>query len=66
MVAPGAILWPEEGKGDAAKAAMLARTPLGRIGTPEEIAEAVRWLLRDATYTTGQVLRLDGGRMLEG
>ena len=65
-VAPGAILWPEDGKGDAAKAAMLARTPLGRIGTPEEIAEAVRWLLRDATYTTGQVLRLDGGRMLEG
>ena len=65
-VAPGAILWPEEGKDDAAKAAMLARTPLGRIGTPEEVAEAVRWLLRDATYTTGQVLRLDGGRMLEG
>ena len=65
-VAPGAILWPEEEKDDAAKAAMLARTPLGRIGTPEEVAEAVRWLLRDATYTTGQVLRLDGGRMLEG
>ena len=70
-VAPGAILWPEpgqdgDGKDDAAKAAMLARTPLGRIGTPEEVAEAVRWLLRDATYTTGQVLRLDGGRLLEG
>ncbi|UHQ21077.1 pteridine reductase [Lysobacter sp. KIS68-7] len=65
-VAPGAILWPDSGKDDAAKQAMLERTPLGRTGTPEEVAEAVRWLLRDATYTTGQVLRLDGGRMLEG
>ena len=64
-IAPGAILWPEDGKDEAAKAALLARTPLGRTGTPEEIAEAVRWLLRDARYTTGQVLRLDGGRMLE-
>lgn len=65
-IAPGAILWPESGKSEAAKQALIERTPLGRIGTPGEIAEAVRWLLRDATYTTGQVLRLDGGRMLEG
>lgn len=65
-VAPGAILWPEaEGaKDEAAKAAMLARTPLGRTGSAEEIAEAVRWLLREARYTTGQVLRMDGGRLL--
>ena len=64
-VAPGAILWPEGGKDEATKVALLARTPLQRLGTPGEIAEAVRWLLRDATYMTGQVLRLDGGRMLE-
>lgn len=69
-IAPGAILWAEDvaakaGDGDQRKAAMLARTPLARTGTPEEIAEAVRWLLRDATYCTGQVLRLDGGRLLE-
>lgn len=65
-VAPGAILWPEAegGKDEAAKAAMLARTPLGRTGSAEEIAEAVRWLLREARYTTGQVLRVDGGRLL--
>ncbi|NUO77016.1 MAG: pteridine reductase [Lysobacter sp.] len=68
-VAPGAILWPEPGadgagKDEAAKAAMLARTPLGRTGSAEEIAEAVRWLLREARYTTGQVLRVDGGRLL--
>ena len=65
-VSPGAILWPEQGKDPDAQAAMLARTPLGRIGTPEEIAEAVRWLLQDARYCTGQALRMDGGRMLEG
>jgi pteridine reductase len=65
-IAPGAILWPDEGKPEASKAALLARTPLGRIGTPEDIADAVRWLLQGADYTTGQVIRIDGGRMLDG
>ena len=63
-VSPGAILWPEGGKDPDAQAALLARTPLGRTGTPEEIAEAVLWLLRDAGYCTGQTLHVDGGRML--
>lgn len=63
-VSPGAILWPEDHTDDAAQDAMLARTPLARTGTPQEVAEAVRWLLKDATYSTGQVLHLDGGRML--
>jgi len=63
-VAPGAILWPESGKDEAARAQVLARTPLGRIGTAEEVAEAVRWLLQDATYLTGHTLTLDGGRAL--
>jgi pteridine reductase len=65
-VSPGAILWPEHGKDDAGKQAVLARTPLARTGTPEEIAGAVRWLLCEATYTTGQVIRVDGGRTLGG
>lgn len=65
-IAPGAILWAEGADSDAKQAAMLARTPLARTGTPEEIAAAVYWLLREATYTTGQVLPLDGGRMLAG
>ncbi|AXK72940.1 pteridine reductase [Lysobacter sp. TY2-98] len=65
-VAPGAILWPEDGGDTAARDAMLARTPLGRTGTPEEIAEAVRWLLFDAHYCTGHVLAVDGGRTLAG
>ncbi len=66
-VAPGAILWAESDSAMSisAQAALLARTPLGRIGTPGEIADAVRWLLREATYTTGQVIRVDGGRLLD-
>ncbi|HEU0307188.1 MAG TPA: pteridine reductase [Lysobacter sp.] len=63
-VSPGAILWPEQGGDAAAQQAMLGRTPLARTGTPEEVAEAVRWLLQDAHYCTGQVLHLDGGRLL--
>ena len=69
-IAPGAILWAEQlpgegGDDDERRSALLARTPLARTGTPEEVAEAVRWLLQDATYSTGQVVRLDGGRLLE-
>ena len=63
-IAPGAILWPEHGKHEAAQQALLARTPLARTGTPGEIAEAVRWLLEDAGFITGQTLKLDGGREL--
>ena len=65
-IAPGAILWAENETSEAKQQAMLARTPLARTGTPEEIAEAVHWLLHGATYTTGQVIRVDGGRMLAG
>lgn len=63
-VAPGAVLWPEEGKAEHEKAAMLAATALGRAGDPGDVAEAVRWLLQDARYSTGQVVRVDGGRSL--
>jgi pteridine reductase len=65
-IAPGAILWPEEGKPEAAKAAMLARTPLARVGSERDIADAVLWLLQGAGYTTGHVLPVDGGRLLPG
>lgn len=63
-VAPGAVMWPEEGKADHEKQAMLASTALRRAGEPEDVAEAVRWLIQDARYTTGQVIRVDGGRSL--
>lgn len=61
-LAPGAILWPESGADDDLQAAILARTALGRTGHPDEIAETALWLLRDAGYTTGSVVAVDGGR----
>lgn len=63
-VAPGAVLWPEAGKSPAEQQALLERTPLARAGDPKDVAEAVLWLARDARYTTGQVIRVDGGRAL--
>lgn len=63
-VAPGAILWPETPMPENVKNAILQRSSLRRQGTPEEIAQAVLFLIRDATYTTGEVIRVDGGRHL--
>lgn len=44
---------------------LAAETPLGRLGTPEDIAEAVAFLASDrASFITGQVLTADGGFIL--
>lgn len=63
-VAPGAVLWPDQGKSELEKALMLESTALQRAGGPEDVAEAVCWLLTGARYTTGQIIRVDGGRSL--
>jgi pteridine reductase len=64
-VAPGAILWPDAGKSEAAQQAVIERTPLKRTGSPDDIASAVLWLL-DAPFVTGEIVRVDGGRHLVG
>jgi pteridine reductase len=61
-VSPGAIMWPEEGMSDQLRAAIIRQTALKRSGTPEDIAAAVLFLVRDAPYVTGQILAVDGGR----
>jgi pteridine reductase len=61
-VSPGAIMWPEEGMSDQLRAAILRQTALKRSGTPEDIAAAVLFLVRDAPYVTGQIIAVDGGR----
>jgi len=64
-VSPGAILWPDAGIDPAVQADLLAHTPLGRVGEPDDIAATVAWLLGDAAgYVTGQVIHVDGGRAL--
>ena len=65
-VAPGAILWPEDGKhyDRGEKERITAQTPLARNGSPEDVAGAVKYLLFDAPFVTGQILSVDGGRSL--
>ena len=63
-VAPGAILWPESGHNQDAQIELLSKVALKRCGEPEDIAKAVRYLMLDAPYVTGQVLNIDGGRNL--
>lgn len=62
-VAPGPILWPDgEVFDSAARASIVAHTLLERPGCPQDVAGAVRYLLEDASYVTGQVINVDGGR----
>lgn len=63
-VAPGAIMWPEDGMTEAVKKSIVDQIPLGRSGTPLDIANAVVFLARDATFITGQIIPIDGGRSI--
>ena len=59
-IAPGVVLLPEHTSADAS-ARLASTTPLGRHGSPDDIVRAVEYLL-DATFVTGDVLFVDGGR----
>lgn len=66
-ICPGTVESPSleermraQGNYEAARAAFIARQPMGRLGTPEEIADLAVYLA-GATYTTGQALGIDGG-----
>ena len=65
-VSPGAILWPDDGESFpvAERERITRQTPLRRTGTPEDIAGAVKYLLLDAPFVTGQVFAVDGGRSI--
>ena len=63
-VAPGPIMWPEKDPtfDDAERRRIVAHTALKCEGSPDDIARAVRFLIYDAPYVTGQILAVDGGR----
>jgi pteridine reductase len=63
-VAPGAILWPDSGSDypPEEQVRIVDQTPLKRVGGPQDIAGAVKYLMLDAPYVTGQILNVDGGR----
>jgi pteridine reductase len=63
-VAPGNVLWSENPVKAETPQTLFEQTALQRQGTPEDIAGAVLWLIRDAAYVTGQTIRVDGGRIL--
>jgi pteridine reductase len=63
-VAPGAILWPDDDMSDTTKDSILRQVPLARRGDPDDIAGCVLYLVRDATYVTGQTIAVDGGRSI--
>jgi NAD(P)-dependent dehydrogenase (short-subunit alcohol dehydrogenase family) len=67
-VAPGTIATELAARAvltsDEAKARILSRTPMKRLGEPSEIADVVAWLVSDAaSYVTGEIVTVDGGRM---
>lgn len=61
-VAPGIVLLPDNASAEMT-ATLVAETPLARVGSPEDVADAVAWL-SGAGYVTGEVLHVDGGRHL--
>lgn len=63
-IAPGAILWPDDGMTDRIKRNIIGKIPLGRPGEPDDIARVALFLVRDAPYITGQIIAVDGGRSI--
>ncbi len=63
-IAPGAILWPEEGLTESVQQQILKQIPLARKGDPSDIAKTALFLIEDSPYITGQIIAVDGGRSL--
>jgi NAD(P)-dependent dehydrogenase (short-subunit alcohol dehydrogenase family) len=62
-VAPGAVLLPE-GWDARSREHIRATTPLERLGSPDDVVAAVRFLLAGTDYATGTILVVDGGRLI--
>ena len=65
-IAPGAILWPANDTDELARQRLISRTPLRRTGEANDIAGTVKFLLTEANFITGQMINVDGGRMVVG
>jgi pteridine reductase len=67
-IAPGVVQWPEDDNelDPTMRAKVIARTLLKRVGTPQDIAKTMVFLVQYADYITGQVISVDGGRSLNG
>ena len=61
-IAPGPVLWPEDGIDEGLQAEIIDRTALKRTGTASDVARAALFFAAEAPYVTGQILAVDGGR----
>jgi pteridine reductase len=61
-ISPGPVLWPEGQSDEKARAKIIERTVLKRMGSPEDIARTALFFAASAPFVTGQVLAVDGGR----
>ena len=62
-VAPGPVM-PPDGMPVAEREAIARATPLRRLGTPEDVARCVRFLVEEASFSTGATFYVDGGRLI--
>lgn len=65
-VAPGPVQWPEDNPqfDEVYRQRVINQTLLKRIGEPDDVAKAVKFLIYDAPFITGHILAVDGGRSL--
>jgi pteridine reductase len=61
-IAPGPVMWPEDGTDKALQKKIIDRTLLKRSGSPEDVARAALFFCTEAPFVTGQILAVDGGR----
>ena len=63
-IAPGPVMWPEDGVDTELRDKIIDRTALKRIGSAEDVARAVLFFASEAPFVTGQILAVDGGRSI--
>lgn len=61
-IAPGPVMWPEDGMDSQLKEAIIDKTALKRPGSTDDVARAALFFATEAPYVTGQILAVDGGR----
>jgi len=61
-VSPGAILWSKNDHSSENQKKILNNVPLKRMGDPADVAKTVKFLIKEGTYITGQIIAVDGGR----
>ena len=63
-IAPGPVMWPEDGLDPALREEIIGRTALKRTGSADDVARAVLFFAAEAPFITGQILAVDGGRSI--